>query len=219
MTTSEKGLAFIKKFEGLRLTAYQCAAGVWTIGYGHTSGVKKGQTITRAKAESYLKTDVARFEKAVNALNRSFTQNQFDALVSFAFNCGTNNLKTLCVNRTAAEIADALLLYNKAGGKVNAGLVERRKAERELFLTDSTTAATMNGGFDTSTLSTIKSGSNGAQVKSLQLLLNGKNSAGLTVDGIAGAKTVAAIKAYQKTMGLAVDGIAGVHTWKSLLTA
>lgn len=215
MTTSENGLALIKKFEGLRLTAYQCAAEVWTIGYGHTSGVKKGQTITSAQAEAYLKTDVERFEKAVTALNRDFTQSQFDALVSFAFNCGENNLKTLCANRTVDVIADKLLLYNKAGGKVNAGLIERRKAERELFLTDSTTT----GGFDVSTLSTIKSGSTGAQVESLQILLNGKNSAGLSVDGIAGIKTVAAIKAYQTVKKLTVDGIAGINTWTSLLTA
>lgn len=216
MKTGEKGFALIRKFEGLRLTAYQCAAGVWTLGYGHTSGVKKGQTITSAQAEAYLKIDVERFEKAVNALNRSFTQNQFDALVSFSFNCGENNLKTLCANRTTAEIADALLLYNKAGGKILTGLVARRKAERELFLTDSTTTTT--GGFDVSTLSTIQSGSTGAQVKSLQLLLNGKNSAGLTVDGIAGAKTVAAIKAYQKVKNLTADGIVGINTWTSLLT-
>lgn len=78
---------------------------------------------------------------------------------------------------------------------------------------------TVNGGFDVSTLSTIKSGSTGAQVKSLQILLNGKNSAGLAVDGIAGAKTVAAIKAYQEAMNLTVDGIAGINTWTTLLTA
>lgn len=84
--------------------------------------------------------------------------------------------------------------------------------------TATTTTTTTTGGFDVSTLSNIKSGSTGAQVKSLQALLNGKNSAGLSVDGIAGTKTVAAIKAYQTAKSLTVDGIAGINTWTELLT-
>lgn len=134
MKTSSAGIALIKKFEGLYVKSYQDAIGVWTIGYGHTTGVKKGQTINRAKAEEYLKNDLVRFEKAVDSLGLKLNQNQFDALVSFSFNCGVNNLKTLCRNRTLAQIADAILLYNKAGGKVLQGLKDRRKAERELFL-------------------------------------------------------------------------------------
>lgn len=134
MRTSSTGVALIKKFEGLRVKSYRDAVGVWTIGYGHTAGVKGNQTINRAKAEEYLKADLVVFEKAVNALDMNLTQNQFDALVSFAFNCGTNNLKTLCKNRTLAQIADAILLYNKAGGEVLRGLKDRRRAERELFL-------------------------------------------------------------------------------------
>ncbi|MCD8383391.1 MAG: peptidoglycan-binding protein [Clostridiales bacterium] len=74
------------------------------------------------------------------------------------------------------------------------------------------------GGFDVSTLSTIRQGSAGAQVKSLQSLLNGKGDAGLSVDGDCGSKTVAAIRRYQRDQGLTVDGIAGVHTWTALLT-
>jgi cell wall-associated NlpC family hydrolase len=80
-----------------------------------------------------------------------------------------------------------------------------------------TTAAKKTEGFDVSTLNTIKSGSTGAQVKSLQLLLNGKNGAGLTVDGDCGAKTVAAIKAYQTKNGLTADGQCGVKTWTKIL--
>ncbi|MCD7734526.1 MAG: peptidoglycan-binding protein [Clostridiales bacterium] len=79
-------------------------------------------------------------------------------------------------------------------------------------------STTTEGGFDVSTLSTIKKGSSGAQVKSLQSLLNGKAGAGLSVDGDCGNKTVAAVKAYQTAQGLAVDGVAGVNTWTSLLT-
>ena len=96
--------------------------------------------------------------------------------------------------------------------------------DKSYFYTDlaagKTTTATnaTSGGFNVSTLSTIKSGSVGAQVTSLQLLLNGKDNAGLTVDGICGTKTAAAIKTYQQAKSLTVDGIAGVNTWTSLLT-
>ncbi|MCD7760457.1 MAG: peptidoglycan-binding protein [Clostridiales bacterium] len=84
--------------------------------------------------------------------------------------------------------------------------------------TAASTATTTTGGFDVSALSTIKKGSAGAQVKSLQSLLNGKNGAGLDVDGICGSKTVAAVKAYQTAQGLTVDGVCGVNTWTRLLT-
>ncbi len=84
--------------------------------------------------------------------------------------------------------------------------------------TTETTTTTTEGGFDVATLSTIKSGSTGAQAKSLQALLNGKNDAGLTVDGIIGTKSVAAIKSYQTGAGLTVDGICGVNTWTAILT-
>ncbi|MCC8181934.1 MAG: peptidoglycan-binding protein [Clostridiales bacterium] len=85
-------------------------------------------------------------------------------------------------------------------------------------LTITTTTTSTTGGFDVSTLSTIKKGSSGAQVKSLQSLLNGKAGASLSVDGDCGSKTVAAVKSYQSAQGLTVDGIAGVNTWTALLT-
>lgn len=134
MKTSNNGLTLVKQFEGCRLTAYKCPAGVWTIGYGHTAGVKQGMTITQEQADNYLKSDLVIYENHVNTLNRSFNQNEFDALVSFTYNCGAGSLQTLCKNRTNAQIADALLLYNKAGGKTLEGLTRRRKAERELFI-------------------------------------------------------------------------------------
>lgn len=138
MTTSQNGIDFIKKFEGCRLVAYKCPAGVWTIGYGHTSGVKQGQTITQDKAEEYLKSDLAKYEKAVNKLKYDFNQNQFDALVSFAYNCGVGNLITLTNNsqRSIETISKMIVCYNKAGGKVLKGLVRRREAEQKLFNTD-----------------------------------------------------------------------------------
>lgn len=142
MTINNEGLKLIEEFEGCRLTAYKPVAAekYWTIGYGHYGkDVYQGMTITQKQAEEYLKQDVKKFETAVNNLNRTWTSNQFSALVSFAFNCGEGNLKTLCKNRTAAQIADKILLYNKgADSKVLNGLVRRRKAERELFLKGNT---------------------------------------------------------------------------------
>lgn len=134
MKTSQNGINLIKRFEGCKLTAYKCPAGVWTVAYGHTAGVYSGMKITQQQADEFLKQDLVVYENHVNNLNRPFNQNEFDALVSFCYNCGAGSLQTLCKNRTNAQIADALLLYNKGGGKVLQGLVNRRKAERELFL-------------------------------------------------------------------------------------
>ena len=138
MVTSETGLNLVKSFEGLRLTAYRCPAGKWTIGYGHTKGVKKGMYISEAVATHFLIQDVQRVESILNSYDEIYhwTQNEFDALASFAFNCGTANLKRLLKygTRTKSQIANAILLYNKASGRVLNGLVRRRNAERELFV-------------------------------------------------------------------------------------
>ena len=139
MNTGNEGIRLIKNYEGCRLTAYQCSAGVWTIGWGHTGKVDgkavcKGMTITQAKADALVVSDLVVYENHVKDLKRSFNQNEFDALVSFTYNCGQGSLQTLCRNRSNKQIAEALLKYNKAGGKALAGLTKRRKAERELFL-------------------------------------------------------------------------------------
>ena len=137
MKTSSKGVSLIKQFEGCRLIAYKCPAGVWTIGYGHTAGVKAGDTITQETAEDYLRNDLEKYEKAVMNYDAiyHFNQNQFDALVSFTYNCGVRNLKNLTQSgkRTLAQISTKLPLYNKAGGVVLRGLQRRRAAEKELF--------------------------------------------------------------------------------------
>lgn len=137
MNTSSKGVSLIKQFEGCRLTAYKCPAGVWTIGYGHTAGVKKGDTITQQTADAYLRDDLVIYEKHVMVYDNiyHFNQNQFDALVSFTFNCGRGNLKNLTKGgkRTIEQISAKLLLYNKAGGVVLLGLLRRRAAEKALF--------------------------------------------------------------------------------------
>ena len=137
MITSSKGVSLIKQFEGCRLKAYKCPAGVWTIGYGHTAGVKEGDTITQETADDYLRNDLAKYEKAVMNYDSiyHFNQNQFDALASFTYNCGIGNLKNLTQSgkRTIAQISTKLPLYNKAGGVVLRGLQRRRAAEKELF--------------------------------------------------------------------------------------
>lgn len=137
LSISTNGINLIKEFEGLYLNAYKCPAGVWTIGYGHTGNVKQGTTINKKEAEVLLLNDLQEFENAVNKLPYKLNQNQFDALVSFSFNCGTGNLKKLTNNnkRTLNEISNALLLYNKANGKELTGLTRRRKAEQKLFNT------------------------------------------------------------------------------------
>lgn len=133
MKISKNGIELIKNFEGCVLHAYKDPVGVWTIGFGHTVGVKSGQSITQAQAEKFLKDDLVIYEKAVTDSKVKVNQNQFDALVSFTYNCGAGSLKTLLSGRTLNEVSKALLLYNKAGGRVLQGLVNRRKAEKELF--------------------------------------------------------------------------------------
>ena len=137
MKTSQNGIDLIKKFEGCRLKAYKCAAGEWTIGYGHTNGVKSTNVITQEKAEELLKEDLEKFEKNVEKYNAKYkwNQNEFDALVSFAFNLGSIDKLTADGTRSRAVIAEKILCYNKAGEKVLPGLTERRKAEQKLFLT------------------------------------------------------------------------------------
>ena len=133
-TTNQAGLQLIESFEGLRLTSYQDSVGVWTIGYGHTQGVKPGQTITQQQAQAFLQQDLGVAEAGVNKLGLTLTDNQFAALVSFTFNLGAGNLAKLMKNGLAAA-ADRILLFDHAGGKVLAGLTRRRQAERALFLT------------------------------------------------------------------------------------
>ena len=133
MRTSQKGINLIKEFEGCRLKAYKCPAGVWTIGYGHTSNVKPNQSITREEAERLLREDLRMYEHHVENTVRGLNQNQFDALVSFTYNCGSGCLKLLTKGRTLKQIGEKIILYDKANGKPLAGLTRRRKAEQALY--------------------------------------------------------------------------------------
>ena len=138
MKTSQRGINLIKQYEGVRLTAYKCPAGVYTIGYGHTRGVTRGMRITEEEASAFLAADLRNSEKAVERYDSVYhwNQNEFDALVSFTFNCGSTNLRSLLRNgrRNRSQIAATLPLYRKAGGKVLKGLERRRAAEKALFL-------------------------------------------------------------------------------------
>lgn len=137
---SDAGLSIIKKFEGLRLKAYRCPAGVLTIGYGHTGNVEEGQEITKEQAEELLRRDLERFEDAVSELiTHPIKQHQFDALVSFTYNVGINALRKSTLRRLlnggdAEMAAREFTRWVRAGGKVLKGLQRRRFAEQQLFI-------------------------------------------------------------------------------------
>ena len=138
---SQKGINLIKEFEGFRAKAYKCPAGVWTIGYGHTAGVKPGMTITKEQGEAMLRKDLKIYERHVSeALGSATTsQGQWDALVSFCYNAGPGNLRKSSMLRLHKQgkykaAAEAFMAWTKGGGRVLPGLVRRRKAEKALYL-------------------------------------------------------------------------------------
>lgn len=135
MKASNNCIELIKKFEGCYMKAYKCPAGVWTIGYGHTAGVKPTDVIDVSIAERYLRSDLIKCENNVMKYYAKYNwnQNQFDALCSFSFNIGSIDQLVQKGNRTIQQISEAMLLYNKANGVVLEGLVRRREEERELF--------------------------------------------------------------------------------------
>ena len=135
MRTNKKGIELIKKWEGYREKAYICAGGVCTIGYGHIQSTELGTTCTKEQAEQWLVEDIERAERQVEKYDNTyhFTDNEFSALVSFAFNIGNINQITANGKRSREEIKKAWLRYNKAGGKVLDGLKKRRAEELQLF--------------------------------------------------------------------------------------
>ena len=140
-TISDNCVDLVARFEGCRLNAYKCPAGVWTIGYGHTTGVKQGMTLANeAEAKELLREDLAKYANSVNncigngTISFEMNQNRFDALVSFTFNCGSGNLEKLVKGKTAETVAQRILTYNRGGGKILPSLTKRREAERDLFL-------------------------------------------------------------------------------------
>lgn len=141
MKTSPNGVSLICEFEGFREKAYRDVVGVWTIGYGFIKGVQEGDTITLEDARIRLRSELAEYEHAVlKACTNPPNQNEFDALVCFAFNVGASGMAKSSVikahNRGDHQAAArAFSLWNKAGGVVYAGLTRRRAAEAALYLT------------------------------------------------------------------------------------
>lgn len=142
MKTSDKGIEMIKGFEGLRLEAYKCAAGVWTIGYGHTYCVKEGQRMSKEEAEDYLRCDLGYIERNLSVM-RPLNQNQFDALVSLVFNIGISSFKSSTLRKMVVKDPNDRAIYNEilkwryitVNGvkKVLPGLEKRRIKEAELY--------------------------------------------------------------------------------------
>jgi len=139
MKTSDKGIEFIKRHEALRLNAYLDSAGVPTIGYGHTLGVRMSDTITKSQAEQLLRGDLITAESEINKHNLNINQNQFDSLVSFVFNLGVGNfarstlLRKIKSNPNDPAIRKEFEKWIYAGGKVLNGLVRRRREEADLY--------------------------------------------------------------------------------------
>lgn len=139
----EKAKELIKEFEGFREIAYKCPAGVWTIGYGWTHGVKEGDTITEEKASELVEQEVMKIAEQVKTVLgddvfAKLTENQVCALIDFVYNLGLGNFKdsTLCKMIKGGQIMEAGNQFErwvKAGGQVLPGLVKRREAEKELW--------------------------------------------------------------------------------------
>lgn len=139
MRASQTLINHIKKFEACVLTAYQDAKGVWTIGYGHTAGVKKGDKITLYQAEQFLKDDLQKFEAEANKCRRITTQGRYDAILDFIYNCGPKNFndstlkKYIECSKATWEIQEQFLRWVNSGGKKLGGLVSRRIWEAARF--------------------------------------------------------------------------------------
>ena len=139
MKISKEGIALIKKFEGIELQAYQDSVGVWTIGYGHTKGVKEGDNISLKQAEEMLEEELVEYEGYINNMvELGLEQNQFDALVAWVYNLGPTNLRESTLLKVLNqglfdEVPYEIKRWNKAGGQVLNGLVRRREAEALLF--------------------------------------------------------------------------------------
>lgn len=140
MKTSDNGRAFIRAGEGVQLAAYQDGGGVWTIGYGHTRGVKQGQVINHEQADEFLNNDLRQVESCISErVTVPLNQNQFDALVSFVFNVGRQAFSDSTLLKKLNEgnyraAADQFTRWVYDNDKFVQGLYNRRVAERDLFL-------------------------------------------------------------------------------------
>ena len=210
------GIQLLTAFEGCELTAYQDSVGVWTVGYGHTKDVHPGMKITQAQAEQLLKQDLGIFEDAVaDAITVEINDDQFAALVSFAFNLGAgalfeSTLLRLLNTGDFQKAANEFPQWNKAGGQALLGLTRRRLAERALFL-----AKPWQPFQEYNKLELTNPQMQGAFVKHVQEMLI---QAGLSLQaiGIFDHNTQKAVQQFQQKHQLAADGIVGVETIKAL---
>lgn len=226
MKISQKGIDLIKEFEGCHLTSYQDAVGVWTIGYGIVSAdktvtgttIKKGMKISQETADRWL----------VECLDKKYApkvmkydpiyhwnQNQFDAMMSFCYNIGSIDQLTDSGRRSVKTIAEKMLLYDKAGGRVLAGLTRRRKAEHALFVEPVDNS--YPGRFPTLPRRGYFKYGDGIysytsltnDIKRVQKIVNWVMDFHLTVDGKYGEKTDKAVTKMQQRFGLPVNGCFG----------
>ena len=203
MRTSQNGINFIKKHEGVRYKAYKLKGEQYfTIGVGHSydKSITANTVWTDAQVEAALRVDLMKFEKYVEQYAKiPLNQNRFDALVSYTFNRGKGGIMELSRNsHTVQEYADNMVKYWGKAERYKDTLIKRRKAERELFLSGNEYPA-------------LKRGMSGKAVKELQMLL------GINADGIFGCLTETAVRLFQKQHGLTEDGIVGKNTWSELL--
>lgn len=211
MRTSQEGIAFLKKQEGVRYKSYKLAGEqYYTIGVGHSFDptINANTVWNDAQVDAALKKDLEKFEKYVEQYVKiPLNQNQFDALVSYTFNRGKGGIIELSKNsNTVQEYADNIVKYWGKAERYKKALVKRREAERELFLGKAYKRTPA-----TSICPVLKRGMQGKAVKDLQMLL------GINPDGIYGVVTETAVRLYQKQHGLHEDGVCGKDTWAELL--
>lgn len=221
---NKNGLNLIKRFEGLSLKAYLDPVDIWTIGYGHIQGVSEGMEITILQAEELLRQDLARYENAVeDAVKVSLNDEQFAALTSFCFNLGAGSLfqstlLKLLNQGKVAEAAKEFSRWNKAGGQSLLGLSRRRRAEQALFLGKSWESFLTWEPDSVLKYEEDKPLMKGEKVAQLQKALFGQGIV-VSTDGVFGKETRKAVKQFQQQNSLTVDGIAGAKTMKKLSIA
>ena len=221
MQTSAPMRQLIESWEGCRLEPYADAVGVPTVGYGHTGDdVSLGMDpISQEMADQLLAADLGKFEADVTDLCPVCSQQQFDALVSFAYNLGAGSLGGSSLRRyhnagdyTAA--AGEFIKWNHAGGVVLAGLTRRRTGEAQVYATgtysDSPSESENQSNGAPAPQPTLTLGATGDAVKTLQTKL------GITADGIFGTHTRENVIQYQQNHNLAPDGVVGPATWAKL---
>ena len=216
MKTSSEGIALIKSFEGCRLKAYKChiTEKYYTIGWGHYGpDVSPNMVITQEAADKMFVEDLGPYEKKVEKYNKyNWSQNEFDALVSFCYNIGSIDQLTGNGSRDKKTIAEKMLLYVNCNGYKLPGLIRRRQAEHDLFIKES------NNSPVNSTVAipepTLRRRCKNEKVKQLQHACNILFGKDLEEDGSFGPLTQQAIKDIQKDSGkLVIDGIYGPKTY------